>query len=574
MLKRWTIKKRRSNDIITQLLLNRKVDLEKKEEFFSPSFDDNLHDPFKLSGIKKTISLIRKIRKVKTLVAIWGDYDTDGVTSTALLFETLEKLGIKPKVYIPTRKEGYGLNLGGIEQLAKDGIEVIFSVDCGITNKGEVEFAKEKGIKTVILDHHLPEKELPKAYAIVNPKLDNSKYPYSDLSACGVVFKLVQVLHKTYPKIISESFVKWSLDLVGISIAADVVPIQDENRTLLKYSLLVIPKTKRIGLEALLEAAGINRDKITTYTLGFQIGPRLNAPGRINDATLSFSLLITKDKKEAEKLAKKLNSENRKRQEILEKTLGEAEKKITKKDLKEKKIIIIGDKDWPSGVVGLIAGKLSEKYSRPALVFEKKEKTSQGSARSIKEFHVTNALRKCKNLLTGCGGHRQAAGFSFKNENLGAFKKKMEKTADQELKDEDLIPEIEIDIEIFLNDINLDLADELKKFEPTGFGNKRPLFVAKKAEIAEIRGVGNDCKHLKLRLKYNHEAIRAETEKETIDPTPYAPTHSAIGFEQGHWCDQLKRGDKIDLVFAIDIDEWNNQKRVDLKITDLKKSKK
>ncbi|TSC92201.1 MAG: single-stranded-DNA-specific exonuclease, partial [Candidatus Berkelbacteria bacterium Licking1014_96] len=257
-MKKWVVVKRKSVDIIEQLLLNRGIDLKEQEKFFNPSFEDDLHDPFKMPHIRKAVSLVKEIRRKKIPTAIWGDYDTDGVTSTALLYEALEKLGVSPEVYIPTREEGYGLNIGGIDELHKKGIEVIFVLDAGITNLTEVDYANSLGIKMVILDHHLPETDLPKAYAVIDTKIPQSQYPFNYLSAGGVVYKFVQALHKIYPKIISESFVKWSLDLVGISTAADLVELKDENRTLMKYAFLVLPKLRRIGLKALFEAAGID----------------------------------------------------------------------------------------------------------------------------------------------------------------------------------------------------------------------------------------------------------------------------------------------------------------------------
>jgi single-stranded-DNA-specific exonuclease len=576
-MKKWTVLKRKSADIIEQLLLNRGIDPKDKDNFFNPSFEDDLHDPYKMPHIGKAISLVKEIRQKKTPVAIWGDYDTDGVTSTALLYETLVNLKIKPEIYIPTREEGYGLNIAGIDILAKKGIEVIFAVDCGITNLAEVDYAVSLGIKMVILDHHLPEKKLPQAYAVIDTKIPDSKYPFNFLSACGVVFKFVQALHKIYPKIITESFVKWSLDLVGISTAADLVELKDENRTLIKYAFVVLPKLKRISLKALFEVAGIDPEVITMYTLWYLVGPRLNAPGRINDANIAFKLLIEKDEKKAHDFAKVLDKQNRERQQILEEALGEAENKVTQKEIERKKIIFIGSPKWPSGIVGLIAGKLTEKFNVPALVYSEGRDASKGSARSIEAFDVTAALRQAKKYLIGCGGHKMAAGFSFKNKDLDLLKKKLEDIAKKKIKKEDLVKTIKIDAEIKLYNINLDFYEELKKFEPTGFGNPRIIFLAKEIEIKQIRGVGKDCKHLKMSLALDHKKLAAETATEdeltSVSPTPFEPSHSAIGFDQGHWCENLKTGDKIDIVFTVDEDSWGGTRRVDLKVIDLKRSK-
>lgn len=575
-MKKWILKKRKSADIILQLLLNRGVGPKDKEKFFNPDFDKDLHDPMRLPQIKKALSLVKEIRRKKMPTAIWGDYDTDGVTSTALLYETFAHLDIKPEVYIPTREEGYGLNIAGIDILAKKGIEVIFAVDLGITNLAEVDYAVSLGIKMVILDHHLPEKDLPRAYAVIDTKIPKSKYPFDYLSACGVVYKFVQAISKIYPKEITESFVKWSLDLVGISTAADLVYLKDENRVLMKYAFLVLPKLRRVGLKALFEVADIDPETITMYTLWYLIGPRLNAPGRMKNANLAFKILIEKDEKKALEFAKVLDKQNRERQDILAKALEEAESKIVKKEVERKRIIIIGSVKWPSGIVGLIAGKLTEKYNVPTLVYYQDKDASKGSARSIEAFDVTAALRQSKKYLLGCGGHKMAAGFSFKNKNLELFKKKMESLAAKKIKKEDLIKTIKIDAEINLAEVSLDFYEVLKKFEPTGFGNPKIIFLSKNVEIKQIRGVGKDCQHLKLSLAIDHKKLAAETATEdelmSASPTPFEPSHSAIGFDQGHWCNRLKAGDRIDIVFTIDEDSWGGTRRVDLKIIDLRRT--
>ncbi|MBU2595590.1 single-stranded-DNA-specific exonuclease RecJ [Patescibacteria group bacterium] len=576
MNKKWVVKKRTKADIILQLLLNRGIDPKDKEKFFNPSFEDDLHDPMKLPHIKKAISIVKEIRKKNIPTAIWGDYDTDGVTSTALLYEAFEKLGIKPEVYIPTREEGYGLNIAGIDSLHKKGIEAIFALDCGVTNSKEVDYANSLGLKMVILDHHLPEKEIPKAVAVIDTKIPESKYPFNYLSAGGVVFKFIQALHKIYPKIITESFVKWSLDLAGISTAADLVELKDENRTLMKYAFLVLPKLRRVGLKALFEVSGIDPQTITMYTLWYLIGPRLNAPGRMKDANLAFKILIEKDDKKALEYAKFLDKQNRERQDILAKALEEAESRITQKEVDQKKIIIIGSRKWLSGIVGLIAGKLTEKYNVPTLVYSEGRDASKGSARSIEAFDVTAALRQAKKYLISCGGHKMAAGFSFKNKDLDLFKKKLEKIAKRKIKKEDLTKKIKIDAKIKLREINLDFYEELKKFEPTGFGNPKIIFLAKDVEIKQVRGVGKDCKHLKLSLALDHKKITAETavedKLESVSHAPFEPSHSAIAFDQGHWCKNLKVGEKIDIVFCVDEDSWGGTRRVDLKIIDLRRS--
>lgn len=576
MDKKWVVRKRTKTDIIEQLLLNRGIKAKEAGRFFNPDFDKDLHDPFLLPHVEKALGLVKEIRRKKIPTAIWGDYDTDGVTSTALLYESFERLGITPEVYIPTREEGYGLNIGGIDELHKKGIEAIFVLDAGIANLKEVDYANSLGIKMVILDHHLPDKELPQAVAVIDTKIPKSKYPFNDLSAGGVVFKFVQALSKIYPQIITESFVKWSLDLVGISTSADLVELKDENRTLMKYAFLVLPKLRRVGLKALFEMAGIDPETITMYTLWYLIGPRLNAPGRMKDANLAFKILVEKDGKKVIEYAKFLDKQNRERQDILAQALEEAEKRIIKKEVERNSIIILGSKKWSPGIVGLIAGKLVEKYNVPALIYSQGKDASKGSARSIEKFDVTAALRQAKKYLISCGGHKMAAGFSFKNKDLDSLKKKLESLAQKKIKKEDLIKKIEIDAEINLREINLDFYEELKKFEPTGFGNPKIIFLAKNIEIKQIRGVGKNCQHLKLSLAYDHKKLIAETAVEgpveSVSPTPFEPSHSAIGFDQGHWCKNLKIGDKIDIVFCVDEDSWGGTRRVDLKIIDLRRA--
>ncbi len=541
------------------------------DKFFNPDYNEDLHDPFLLKDIKPTLKRIFKAVKNKEKITIYADYDADGICSGAILWETLKKLGARLDIYIPDRnKEGYGLNPEAIKILAKKKTELIITVDCGVSNKKEVELARKEKIDVIIIDHHHVPKDLPRACAIVNPKQKDCKYPFKELAAAGVVFKVIQaIIANSKANSFDDGFEKWLLDLVATATVADCVTLMGENRTLVKYGLYVLAKTRRLGLKELMEVAGIfprvDPDAIecnlNTFTLGFQVGPRLNAAGRMNHAAISFKLLITKDITKAKKLVSEIDRQNKDRQKLTDKIVKEVKTNIDPKSF----VILAKSSSWLTGLVGLVAGKITEEFCRPTLIFNQEKGICRGSGRSIPGFNLIEALEQCSSLLLNFGGHAGAAGSTLNCKNFKNFQEKLEKIARKSLKKEDFIPQINIAKILKPEEVNWASYDELQKFAPFGKENPRPLFSFKDIEVKEKRIVGKNGGHLKLKLEAPMPAGRHK------DSMLKTFIFEAIGFNFAKKTQELKNGDRVDLVFEIMADEYNGQRKLQLKIIDLKK---
>ena len=546
--KQWIIAERKSNDLIEQLLLNRGIDIKKKDSFFYPDFEKGLYNPFLLKNINKAIKLIKEAKDKKYIIGIFGDYDTDGVTSTILIQNALDKIGIKSEVYIPSRNEGYGLNRAGIDCLIAKKVNIIIAVDLGITARKEIEYAKKKNIEVVVIDHHLVQNELIPDCIIINPNQKGDKYPNKDLSAGGLVYKFICALQKKFPHYISKNDLKWWLDLTAISTVTDMCPLTDENRVIVYYGIIVIKKTKRIGLKKLIESSAIKPEKINTGSIGFQIGPRLNAAGRIDHATITYLLLRSDNSFEADKIVKKVNQINLDRQKELEKTIIEARKKVINQKLYENKIIMVAQENWSSGIVGLVAGKLMEEFSRPIIALGKQDSVYKGSARSIEKFHLLKAFQHIAELLTSFGGHAKAGGISFKINNFNKVYKKLLSYADRVLQDVDLVSKLVIDAELEDTDLTINFVKKISRFEPYGIGNKKPLFILRSLNIQNIRTIGKDNNHIKLNFE-KFDGVLFNSDKYTNLPV---------------------NGDTIDIVFTPELNEWQGQEKIDLIIEDWK----
>lgn len=558
MQKQWKINKKppkrfleqfpEYSRLTLQLLWDRKLKTQKAiDEFFNPDYNEDLHDPFLMKGMKKAVERIEKALKNKEKITIFGDYDADGVCGTAILSETLNALGINPDTYIPDRnKEGYGLNLKAVKEVAAKKTGLIITIDCGITDVEEIKLANKLGIDVIVVDHHEVPDKVPLAVSIVNPRQKGEKYPFRELAAAGVAFKVAQALLRGK---VSEGWEKWLLDLVAIATVADMMPLVGENRTLVKYGLVVLAKTKRLGLQELMKTARIT--KVDAYTLGYVLGPRLNAAGRMEHANTAYELLITKLKEEAETIARRLNEKNQERQKLTNRIIKEAEGRL---DLEKAKMIFEGDKNWLIGVVGLIAGRLANRYYRPTVIFQKMKDKTKGSARSIPSFNIVEAIGMCQELLEDFGGHPGAAGFTVSNKNLKKFKEKLLKIADKKIKEEDLIPLLNIDLELESEELSFEVYEEIQKLAPFGEENPSPLFLMRGLKIVNLRGVGNNGNHLKCYLAGKTRGFQA------------------IGFGLGDFCDKMKQGDKIDVVFELITDDWNGARELQLRIIDLKKS--
>ena len=548
-----------------QLLWDRNLKTQKAiDEFFSPDYDEDLHNPFLLKDIRKTIKRIQKASQKQEKVAIFADYDADGICGAVILNEALKCVNIYPKIYIPDRnKEGYGLNLKAVEEIAKKGICLVLTIDCGITDFEEVELAKKLGMDVIVIDHHEIPKKLPRAFAIINPKQKNDKYPFKLLAGTGVAFKFFQALLRTLKLPVTKE--KWLLDLVAIATVTDSMLLLGENRTLVKYGLIVLSQTKRIGLTELMSTARIKpifnpqtfETNLNTYTLGYILGPRLNAASRVDHGTVAYKLLAASGQPEAQELAQQLETKNQQRQRAMEKIHKEARQRILKYP-KTKRIIFETDKDWIAGIIGLVAQKLKDEFWRPAFLCQELKGYALCSARGgVAGFDVVKAIGKVGHLLEEFGGHPYAAAFRVKSKNLNKVRELMQEIGNKELKEEDLISYLNIDVEVEAGDLNWLVFQQIENFAPFGEGNPAPLFLLKKAKIAEIRNVGSSGCHLKLSL-----------EKETKNGLKRI---KAIGFGLADFCDKIRVGGEVDVVFEMIANEWNGTKELQLKIIDLKK---
>ena len=541
------------NPVILQLLYNRGLDNQQKiDEFLYPDYSRDINPWQKLSQINLALERIEQALKNQEKVVIHGDYDADGVCSTCLMMETLQAIGLKKiSVYIPHREtEGYGLNTNTINQFIKDKINLIITVDCGIANAAEIALAKENNIDTIVTDHHHEPLHMPsQAVAILDPAIANEPYPFKNLAGVGVAFKLAQALVAKYK--LGEGFEKWLLDLVAISTVTDCMPLLSENHTLVRYGLLVLNKTKRLGLRELFKKIGNNFKIIDEEIIGYRIGPRLNAAGRMDHANTAYQLLITDNQKEAEKLTKKLSDSNTARQQITEKIVKQAKERIDSQN--EESVLFAFHEKWPVGVLGLVAGRLADEYNKPTFVITKNRGAIVGSGRSIPALNIIETLQECEEFLSHFGGHAQACGFSLKKiTDYDEFIKKFRQLSAKKMHGVDLRKKIYIDHEIKLDDIAWPLITELEKFSPYGEGNRRPKFLLKKVKIIDIQQVGKDKKHLRLLVSQNRKVQKS------------------IGFNFGAWLEKVKPGEFLDLIVELGINEWNGSKEIQLKIIDLK----
>lgn len=548
----WEIKKRVSKDLIRQLLASRNIVSEKeKKKFFSPDFEKDIYDPFLLLGMKKAILRIKKAKDNNETIGIFSDYDADGIPAAALLFRALNEIDVKTEVYIPNRESGYGLSREGIEYLISRKCGLIITADLGIRNLDEANYCITKKVDLIITDHHILGEEIPKAVAVINPKMKDNKYPFNDLCGCGVIFKLTQALSQTYPKKINEKFLKWNLDLVAISTIADVVTLADENRTIAKFGLMVLKKTKNIGLKALIKQANINKDEINAYTVGFQIAPRINAPGRIDHATKSFELLTTEDENKAKELALWLEEKNCFRQEAMEEAEKEAMKIIEKENQMYEKIILVSGK-WQKGVIGPVASRICEKFIRPTILFSEDGEYFCGSARSVEGVNIVEILEDCGELLKKYGGHRGAAGVTVSKKNYIKFCKKIREIASKKVSNKCLTKKIKIDAEIDSSNLTHEITDLIEKMEPFGMGNPRPIFMFQSAVLSNMKRVGKNASHLSFFAKINEKIIKA------------------ICFNFDEIIDSIKNETKYDLAFTLENNYWNEKRYLNLKIIDIK----
>lgn len=553
------------NKIILQLLFNRGIiKPEQIENFFQP---DKMifSDPFLFKNMKAAAALVIKHVKEQNLIVIYGDYDADGVTATAVLTEILNIFKAKTNVYIPSRSsEGYGLNKKAIAELIKAGAKLIITVDNGIRNKNEVAYAKSLGLDIIITDHHEPppEKNDWPDCLIINPKAE--AYAYKNLAGVGVAFKLAQGLIELsrLAKPLKDKLIERILDLAAIGTVADMVSLLGENRSLVSRGLKIINQGKRPGLSELIKIAKTNGNgnkKINSLAIGWQISPRLNSAGRLDHANTAYELLITKNKKEAEEIAKKLNLKNGERQKITE-TITAYCRQIIKEKMSEDKILIVcspnleneaAETSWPEGVVGLVAGRLCDEYGRPVLAITKIKNEIKGSGRSISEFNIMAAIESSSRYLDKFGGHAAACGFTLKSpEALAEFSQEMKKIASRALNGVELKPKILAEAEINLSDINDEFLEALENFEPFGQDNERPKFLSRGLAVMDKVKMGANAQHIKFRFG----------------------SIWGVAFSQAENFKDFKIGDKIDAVYYLEFNEFNGRRAPQMKIVDIHKA--
>lgn len=567
-VKRWEVAPRAPNSyfaqfsemppLIVQILYNRGfTDPQEIDDFLAHRWADD--NPMALKGMSRAVERLCQAITNQESIAVYGDYDADGVTSTALMMQLLNRMGAQAQAYIPNRfDEGYGLNNEALAELAERGVNVVLTVDCGIRSVGEVAYGNSLGLDIIITDHHTVGTEIPPALATVNPKQSDCAYPFKELAGVGLAYKLAQALLRSEdlnglynPLGLHEDDF---LDLVALGTVADLAPLYGENRNLVERGLRQLNQALRPGLLALMTQGRLqsNRD-ITAGTIGFVIGPRLNAAGRLASAQAAYQLLMADNELEAIHLASELDRQNQDRQKLTEDTV-KAARQIILDDNAQRPLYLISHPDFNPGVVGLAASRLSEEFYRPVFIAEQGQEITRGSGRSIPEFHITEALDQAADLLVRYGGHAAAAGFTVENEKFPALQERLLSVAQNSLNVNELQPTIFVDGEVNLRGVRPALIEAITSLQPFGYGNPTPRFLTRNLQVKYKKAVGQEGHHLRLIL---HDGRQ---------------TWNAIAFRQGYWADRLEVSQNIDAVYNLEFNEWNGEQRMQLNIKDLQLS--
>ncbi|MDA8441684.1 MAG: single-stranded-DNA-specific exonuclease RecJ [Peptococcaceae bacterium] len=538
------------SETVARILCNRGLKSVAEVREFLACELQGVPDPFLLKGMDRAVKRILQGIEAGEKIMVYGDYDVDGVTSTALLLDTLEILGADADFYIPDRHdEGYGLNQEAISKIFAAGYTLVISVDCGISAVAEAEFAAKIGLELIITDHHEPPENLPVAFAVINPKQAKCPYPFKDLAGVGVAFKLAQALF--HVGLGSMQAAMELLDLFTLGTIADMVPLQGENRTLVKHGLISLGQTDRIGIRALLEVAGLQDKEIGAGQVGFGLAPRINATGRIGDASLAVQLMRTDDELRARDMAAYLDSENQARQEIEANILAEALQMLQEFDSDADRVIVLASANWHAGVIGIVASRLVEKFYRPVLLIAIEGSDGKGSARSVPGFNLHAALTTCSDLLLKFGGHKQAAGLSLAIDNIAPLRKRLNELAC--LEDAQIfIPKLKIDARISLAEVTKDLVDEIQALGPFGIGNAGPVLMADKLDLLDARTVGRDKTHLKVRLQDGNRRM------------------DGIGFNLAAYLESMDMARQVEVAFVPDLNDYNGKVSVQLQLKDLR----
>lgn len=540
-----------------RLLYNRGIDSSQKIESFLYPKLSNLYDPMLLEDMKEGTDQIISALENQDKIAIFGDYDADGLTSTALLVNFFSDLGIPVSYYIPDRiEEGYSLNPGAIKKLASDGVRLIITVDCGISNKKEIKLAQSLGISVVITDHHqIPENFSP-VCPVINPNRPDSRFPFKSLAGVGVAFFLAAgiragIRDKGWFKYVTEPDLKQYLDIVALGTIADMVPLKDQNRILAVAGIEAMKTSRWFGIEAMIRSCGIDSKDISSGDIAFKLAPRLNAPGRVGNNVAGMTALTTDNYSIAINTARDLNRMNSERQRIEGKIIDDIEENILPEiDIRNNKTILLSKAGWHKGVLGIVASRILDKYHRPTIVLTVKNGFAIGSGRSIDGFNLHESMTELKDLFVKFGGHYHAAGCTVDIKNIQALSQGLEEIARRKLKDEDLIPSINVDDEVELDELSLDSVYDIRSLEPFGAENSEPVFYSGKLQVIDSRIVGD--RHLKLKVKQDQEII------------------DAIGFNLARM--QPSNGDTVNMVYSPEINRWNGNESVQLRILDIESS--
>ncbi len=557
-IKRWEIKARISQEAdaaldqftpaMRQILYNRGIaNAEDAKRFLDAQEPDNT-DPFQLSDMEKAVDRLQAAIENGESIAIYGDYDADGVTASALMMQAFSAMDAQVQAYIPNRfDEGYGLNVEALDELKDRGVQVVVTVDCGIRALNEALHARAIGLDLIITDHHNPGADLPEAFAVINPKKAGDGYPSKNLAGVGVAYKLATALST---RIGHADFDPESLlDFVALGTVADLVPLEGENRYLVRAGLQRLRYPQRQGLYSLMQLAGVTPTQMNASHIGFNLGPRLNAAGRLDSAMAAFELLTTNDVMTAGKLAQDLDNQNRERQKIT-RDMQERAEETAISDGEIPYLLFAAHESFNPGVVGLAASRLTERYYRPSIVGHHDIETTRASCRSIPEFDITAALDKCADLLVKYGGHAAAAGFTVSNDRLDEFLERMNAIAAEQLVGKDLRPVIFADAEVPMRVLTMDFLNQLERLQPTGYGNPEPVFITRGLRVENSRPVGRDGSHLKLSLSEG------------------AMTLDAIAFRQGDWHASLP--ERIDVIYHFEKNEFRGSVSPQLNIRDIR----
>ena len=531
------------------LLFNRGIRSSSEAELFINSDERLLNEPSLLPEMDRAVDRLRRAIDGREHICIFGDFDADGITGTALLTTALRDLGAKVTPYLPDRvDEGHGLNNNAIGQLHELGVSLLITVDCGATSIAEVELASDLGIDTIITDHHSLLPTLPASHALINPRHPDSRYPFDDLTGVGMSFKLVEALHNS----LNLAWPEHLLEFVALGTVADVGRLTDENRFLVKRGLERMNRSRNFGIRALAASARMKMGTLNTESLSFGIIPRLNVAGRLGSAGISLELLTTQSQDRVRSLAEEIEGQNRERQRLTQRAVTEAEQQIEQSsDIPS--ILIVKSPDWAPGVLGLIAGRLAENYYRPAVAISVSEDTSRASARSIPEFDIVEALRASSHLFARYGGHPQAAGFTIPTSSLPELEDRLNRLANELLNEVELAPSLDIECEVQLSAFTPKNFDFIQSLAPFGEGNPPPIFLTRGVRVVETRLVGANRQHLKMRLQQGGTTI------------------GAIGFNLGHKANETHSA--IDVVYSVGLDTWGSHPRLQMTVQDLRASK-